>query len=425
MKKYCLLIILLPLLTIAQQRSLHIGDITPNEQWQTLKKIISSSGDEGKLVILDFFATWCTACIRELPKLDSLQNLFTGRLQIILIAGESKEKLDAFRKKNQWFASSTLPVIASDTLWTHLFPHKYVPHEVWINANGKVIAITDPLPVTAENISASINGIQLHLPVKKDNMTFDYRIPLFQNDNAGNEESLLYRSLIGSRIKDMGSSSGCVRDSTHARYYYINNTILNLYKTALGFAANRVVLQVADTSSYILPLNATEEWKDKNLFTYELTVPRKTTIGEVNGLFVADLDRYFNLHGRMENRTVTCWALVSFQPSDSIFQPVSLGNNKPSFTEQNGNYILTNQSVSSLVNLLNAYRSPVPGKPIILDETGNNHSLNIQIPYAAIGNIEWLQKILSPYSLHLVPVERRIEMFVLTELIAKSGKPNQ
>jgi thiol-disulfide isomerase/thioredoxin len=34
----------------------------------------------GKLMILDFWATWCGACISKFPKLDSLQKKYADKL---------------------------------------------------------------------------------------------------------------------------------------------------------------------------------------------------------------------------------------------------------------------------------------------------------------------------------------------------------
>lgn len=444
-----------PLLSFTQQKgaqALSVGDYLSTKEYNHLKEIIeypplgvrdnspsgvggtSPLGGKGVGVILDFFGTWCAACIRELPKLDSLQKQFAGRLQIVLVAQESKEKLNGFRKKNALFAACQLPVVIDDGTLSSLFPHKYFPHTVWINAKGRVAAITESSSVTAANLLSFISGNGLSLAMKNDDLDFDYSKPLLQNGNGGTGELLLYRSVLAARMPGMGGTEGFVRDSLHVRYYYINSTILGLYRAAFGFASNRVILQVADTSSYILHPDATGEWKNKNLYTYELTVPVETSPlslrrgvgGEaLKKIIAADLDHYFNLHGRMEKRLVSCWALVHTQQNDSAINKASLITGKSSFTEQNENYILTNQPLSLLVDLLNAYNSPMPDKPIILDESQFSGNINMQIPMAAIGNIDWLQKILSPHGFHLVPVEREIEMFVLTDSNFHHEKPGQ
>src|ERR1700709_2704477 len=51
---------------------------------------------KNKLVILDFWATWCGPCVEELPFLDSVQQLFNGKLEVVPIAYETKDKVSSF-----------------------------------------------------------------------------------------------------------------------------------------------------------------------------------------------------------------------------------------------------------------------------------------------------------------------------------------
>ena len=46
---------------------------------------------EGKVVVLDFFATWCAPCVAELPELETLRRHFADRddVQILVVANDS------------------------------------------------------------------------------------------------------------------------------------------------------------------------------------------------------------------------------------------------------------------------------------------------------------------------------------------------
>ena len=47
----------------------------------------------GKLVLLDFWASWCAPCIVELPHLVDLQKRFQGRLQVIGVSMDDSKAI--------------------------------------------------------------------------------------------------------------------------------------------------------------------------------------------------------------------------------------------------------------------------------------------------------------------------------------------
>ncbi|RUM65830.1 MAG: TlpA family protein disulfide reductase [Sulfurospirillum sp.] len=58
-------------------------------------KGIIFKGYEGKIVILDFFATWCPPCRAEIPHLNDIQNAYKGKVQIIgILMEENKDDLE-------------------------------------------------------------------------------------------------------------------------------------------------------------------------------------------------------------------------------------------------------------------------------------------------------------------------------------------
>jgi thiol-disulfide isomerase/thioredoxin len=157
-----------------------VPDITITNVYNYPASTIHLSDLKGKLVILDFWAVWCTGCIQGMPKLDSLQKEFQNKLQVILIndegeksAIENENKTKAFFsrwkiKSNGLFAlPSSLKRI--DSL-EKLFPHIYIPHYVWIGPRGKVIAITSSGEITRENIKAALDGSPNVMPLKPDRL---------------------------------------------------------------------------------------------------------------------------------------------------------------------------------------------------------------------------------------------------------------
>ena len=58
-------------------------------------KGILFKGYEGKIVLLDFFATWCPPCRAEIPHLADIQKAYKGKVQIIgVLMEENKDDLE-------------------------------------------------------------------------------------------------------------------------------------------------------------------------------------------------------------------------------------------------------------------------------------------------------------------------------------------
>lgn len=152
-----------------------IGFKIPDISFQTINDTsakVKLSGFKGRLVILDFWATWCTSCIRRFPEMDSLQKKYKDNIKIILVnsakgSGDSIGKVQSFFKSyNTQYKNNFSPlVVANDTIAYQLFPHTYLPHYVWIDKEGRLIAITAPTMVTKEvvkEILATENLIKLN-----------------------------------------------------------------------------------------------------------------------------------------------------------------------------------------------------------------------------------------------------------------------
>jgi len=63
---------------------------------------ISPANYKGKVVLLNFWATWCPPCREEIPELISLQAQYKDRLQIIGVSEDDDppEKVEQFAQKN-------------------------------------------------------------------------------------------------------------------------------------------------------------------------------------------------------------------------------------------------------------------------------------------------------------------------------------
>ncbi|MGH8211739.1 MAG: TlpA family protein disulfide reductase [Rhodanobacteraceae bacterium] len=76
------------------------GDMAPDNLGNTLDgQAIHASALRGKVVVISFWATWCTYCLKELPILGGLQSLTTQRgLPMQVVAVNYEEPRDVFRR---------------------------------------------------------------------------------------------------------------------------------------------------------------------------------------------------------------------------------------------------------------------------------------------------------------------------------------
>ncbi|MGB4400563.1 MAG: TlpA disulfide reductase family protein, partial [Daejeonella sp.] len=74
---------------LAQTAALKIGDKVPDVTINNISNYKSTSAKlsdfKGKLLILDFWATWCAPCIAMIPKMDSLEKAFEGKVAFLSV----------------------------------------------------------------------------------------------------------------------------------------------------------------------------------------------------------------------------------------------------------------------------------------------------------------------------------------------------
>ncbi len=88
----------------------------------------------GKVVVVDFWATWCGPCIRAMPKLESLSRRYTGQLEIITV------NLDDAAKARSMFDEGgyRMTLVADDGQVSTRYGVSTIPHSVVIDRDGIV-----------------------------------------------------------------------------------------------------------------------------------------------------------------------------------------------------------------------------------------------------------------------------------------------
>ncbi len=161
MKKVFFLLALLCLILSSSAQStvklLAIGDSIPDTPFEYFN-YSQPTGNFADLrdgfVIFDFWRPSCLPCVKNLPKLDSLQRTFTD-LQVFLISNTSRPKMEKFNTQagdtQPWL--NRLNTIINDTTFRFYFSFKTIPTYVWVR-RGVLWAVTDAKELTADRIKA-------------------------------------------------------------------------------------------------------------------------------------------------------------------------------------------------------------------------------------------------------------------------------
>ncbi|MEZ2338387.1 TlpA family protein disulfide reductase [Mucilaginibacter sp. RCC_168] len=395
----------------------HVPDITINNFINYPNKSAKISDFKGKLLILDFWATNCGSCIRAMPKMDSLAKKFNRNIQIIAVSYEKQAIVTAFLKRNPVGRSMQLPIVTDDIKLRSLFPHRILSHEVWIDENGMVVGITEPEYVNERNVQAMLAHKMPDMPVKTDMMAYDYQQPLLVNSS----KAMIY-SAIDSYKQGVAPKFGAVTDSLNnrLRFYIINFPILQMYMLALDhllyFPKTFMQIQIRDTARLQMPSGIYRNpWKQKNNFCYETVQSSSTSTARLKEIIRSDLNRFFNLDGRMEKRKAKCLVLQRFKEENHLLAttssiPLNTLHSKDSVK------VISGGSISNIIWELNEIKNGMPA----IDETGIKENVEMHLPIQSFANIPQVNQALYKYGLVLKEEMRELEFFVLSDAQAST-----
>ena len=270
-----------------------------------------------KVIILDFFDTYCSNCIRDMPKLQQLQDELNDKLQIVLVTWQDKETIEKFYANNAYLKKNKvhLPTIYADTLLKVYFPHKGVPHTAWLFQN-KVQAITFADFSTVDNIRKLYNEGSLKLPYKSD----------FAEGEDQMQSNILSENLIGS-VELTGYIDGIPSGGLKVVYDSINNTttstisnldILGAYTSIWSkikrpeylLKEQRIFWKVPNPDRYRYKGGAERNiWVMNNGINYKRLDSFFKSEKETARLILHDLNSFLGLNVYWEKREIPCLVL--------------------------------------------------------------------------------------------------------------------
>lgn len=137
---------------------LRVGEKVPAEFWE-IKHLLFENGQtreitlkefKGKLLILDFWSTTCSICLKHQKEISHFKEKYKDRLAVVMVNPlKSYDNLSILQQKIEepFFKSfgitkSNFTSIVEDEYLQSLFPSKGYPQYVWINSAGYVQLIT-------------------------------------------------------------------------------------------------------------------------------------------------------------------------------------------------------------------------------------------------------------------------------------------
>ena len=98
-------------------------------------KTVDFSDLEGKVILLNIWATWCPPCVAEMPNLHDLYLDYSDRVEFLMVANDEVDKVTAFLTKRKY----EFPVYFESSTRPSALESKSIPTTFIIDKNGNII----------------------------------------------------------------------------------------------------------------------------------------------------------------------------------------------------------------------------------------------------------------------------------------------
>ncbi len=369
-----------------------LGKPVPN---YTFSHILNSEANEisisdlkGKVVILEFWATWCGACIPAMKKLDSLQNDFKDEVEIITVSEESRERLQKYIE-----SSNTSLRIVSDTAHSANFKYRVIPHSIIIDKDGMVRAITSPENINKNVLANLISNNEIDLDVKDD----FYIDPTLDVETIKTVANSNYRIELKSYDQEKRGGLKMLND-TEGNLNGIemwNSPIPRLYQTLFDIASPGRMIFKDGLSANDFPYEKDYQYN----MTIEVSDKYQHRWREIGIDFLNEL---FDVNARMGVDTLECYVLENL---DNTIKESNSDSSAYSFWGSNfkGEKI----KISRLAAYLENFTS-IP----VLDKTNLNEEYDIELEWQA-EDPKTLHTELKKYGLTLIKSEEKLPVEIM------------
>lgn len=392
-------------------KGLHVGQALPVLSLDSVinfpTKTLSTSSFRGKLLIIDFWATWCGPCIGMFPKMERLQQQFDGQVQFLAVTYQKSAEVKAFLQQRKT-KHGAIPLVSNDQQLHRLFPHVYLPHYVWIDENGVVRAITDHEAIDAQHIRQMLAKQDQGFEMKHDTRLELNSQNLFLNQNAPVfEQGLKGYSYFSGFIEGLSAGYAIYPNDTAKgkRLTATNLSLMNLFSIAYrdygNFGYKNMVFMLKDSSQLSIGIAKTKlkDWAKKHTYCFEVVVAPEQS---ETRLFYEHIRRFLAIYlpqyqTSISYRQQACLALVRTSGATKF----EARANSDSFLKVDGQSLqIQNQHFMQLIRPLATYYLQNIDLPLI-DETGYAGPIKLSLQ-ADMGNLDSINKALKAYDLALI-----------------------
>lgn len=356
---------------------------------------------DAKVIILDFWATYCQACINSLPNLQVIQDRYGEDIQILMVTSEDAARVKRTLERSEVLrnADIRLPFLINNRLLKEVFPHFTIPHVVIIDASGRISAITHSSEISDSNIKKLILGEPVNFLVK-DDFNGNYGRDTDEGE-VGIKDNLIWES----RLLKQGLGQGhIIEDETghFIRSVDFQFTPINLFYKAYSYFKlgalvplnlRRVHVEIKDSLLYmqyankeLQPLaffpkefpylhyeNIYDYYSD-NMFTYQLKLPVGIPDNQVYEIIMQDLNRYFPIKGKVEKREVSTWVIRS---TNATYEKLRSDKADEKYIYNSDSLGIINKPIETFFDLLKNF---VDAEPFI-NETGIEYPVDLVIDF--------------------------------------------
>ncbi|RZF57887.1 TlpA family protein disulfide reductase [Sphingobacterium corticibacterium] len=390
-------------------KALEIGDTIPEQLWNLPLQVVNHPNGKDtitlndyrdkKLIILDFWATWCVPCIQSLQCLDSLADKYAEDVLILPISDEVSDKVLEAMRSRSWQLQS----VVENTAFKAYFPFNVVPHQIWIRDN-RFFAASAASKNVEESIVHGLRGDAEKFKRKDDILDYSpYADLAIYADRK--KADVLHSSILTAAIDGLPGSTSRRKTENSVILNYINTSIVSLYQEMLGVPFNRIDVMAHSVAKYVYDV---ERQSLEGLFCLQLKVPLKADMVNVKRRTLTELNTSFGL--KLDSQWVERECYIIFDLPKPNRDTVKSNNVAPN------NTAVRSVAFPSFVSRLNYNHVWHPDLPIYRAETTFEGRLASGQFEQLQKDVDQLEKLLGKYGLGLKKEYRRVLIYTLSEV---------